>query len=147
MSLCWAFLVCFRVEINFIFTDNVNNIKKSKTTTIQNYLNIFYIHWVTLLCTMGDNPYKYYNLQWEIIHTLLSCDNIFFVHVLYVFSIVLFCLLMIVQCLDFKSIKLLLLLLLYALIPGLLSLSSWSNQGRWKGHAGLVLQQTGYPSV
>ena len=60
---------------------------------------------------MGDNPYKYYNLQWEIIHTLLSCDNIFFVHVLYVFSLVLFCLLMIVQCLDFKSIKLLLLLL------------------------------------
>ena len=30
---------------------------------------------------MGDNPYKYCNLQWEIIHTLLSCDNIFFVHV------------------------------------------------------------------
>ena len=73
---------------------------------------------------MGDNPYKYCNLQWEIIHTLLSYDNIFFVHVLYVFSLVLFCLLMIVQCLDFKSIKLLLLLLLYALIPGLLSLSS-----------------------
>ena len=24
---------------------------------------------------MGDNPYKYCNLQWEIIHTLLSCDN------------------------------------------------------------------------
>ena len=66
-------------------------------------------HWVTLLCTMGDNPYKYCNLQWEIIHTLLSCDNIFFVHVLYVFSLVLFCLLMIVQCLDFKSIQLLLL--------------------------------------
>jgi hypothetical protein len=63
------------------------------------------------LCTMGDNPYKYCNLQWEIIHTLLSCDNIFFVHVLYVFSLVLFCLLMIVQCLDFKSIKLLLSLL------------------------------------
>ena len=61
---------------------------------------------------MGDNPYKYCNLQWEIIHTLLSCDNIFFVHVLHVFSLVLFCLLMIVQCLDFKSIKLLLLLLL-----------------------------------
>ena len=60
---------------------------------------------------MGDNPYKYCNLQWEIIHTLLSCDNIFFVHVLYVFSLVLFCLLMIVQCLDFKSIKLLLLFL------------------------------------
>ena len=59
---------------------------------------------------MGDNPYKYCNLQWEIIHTLLSCDNIF-VHVLYVVSLVLFCLLMIVQCLDFKSIKLLLLLL------------------------------------
>ena len=59
---------------------------------------------------MGDNPYKYCNLQWEIIHTLHSCDNIFFVHVLYVFSLVLFCLLMIVQCLDFKSIKLLLLL-------------------------------------
>jgi hypothetical protein len=48
----------------------------------------------------------------EIIYTLLSCDNIFFVHVLYVFSLVLFYLLMIVQCLDFKSIKLLLLLLL-----------------------------------
>jgi hypothetical protein len=61
---------------------------------------------------MGDNPYKYCNLQREIIHTLLSCDNIFFVHVLYVFSLFLFCLLMIVQCLDFKSIKLLLLLLL-----------------------------------
>ena len=62
---------------------------------------------------MGDNPYKYCNLQWEIIHTPLSCDNIFFVHVLYVpvFSLVLFYLLMIVQCLDFKSIKLLLLLL------------------------------------
>jgi hypothetical protein len=30
--------------------------------------------------TMGDNPYKYCNVQWEIIHTL-SCDNIFFVHV------------------------------------------------------------------
>ena len=59
---------------------------------------------------MGDNPYKYCNLQWEIIHALLSCDNIFFVHVLYVFSLVLVCLLMIVQCLDFKSIKLLLLL-------------------------------------
>jgi hypothetical protein len=29
---------------------------------------------------MGDNPYKYCNVQWEIIHTL-SCDNIFFVHV------------------------------------------------------------------
>jgi hypothetical protein len=78
VSLCWAFLVCFRVEINFIFTDNVNNIKKSKTTTIQNYLNIFYIHWVTLLCTRGDHPYKYCNLQWEIIHTLLSCDKFFF---------------------------------------------------------------------
>ena len=64
---------------------------------------------------MGDNPYKYCNLQWEIIHTLLSCDNIF-VHVLYVFSLVLFCLLMIVQCLDFKSIKLLLLLLSVLLI-------------------------------
>ena len=62
---------------------------------------------------MGDNPYKYCNLQWEIIHTLLSCDNIFFVHVLYVFSLVLLCLLMIVQCLDFKSIQLLLLLLYY----------------------------------
>ena len=47
---------------------------------------------MTLLCTMGDNPYKYCNLQWEIIHTLLSCDNIFFVHVyIYVFSLVLFC--------------------------------------------------------
>ena len=56
---------------------------------------------------MGDNPYKYCNLQWEIIHTLLSCDNIFFVHVLYVFSLVLLCLLMMVQCLDFKSIQLL----------------------------------------
>ena len=67
---------------------------------------------MTLFCTMGDNPYNYCNLQWEIIHTLLSCDNIFFVHVLYVFSLVLVCLLMIVQCLDFKSIKLLLLLLL-----------------------------------
>jgi len=51
---------------------------------------------------MGDNPYIYCNLR----------DNIF-VHVLYVFSLVLFCLLMIVQCLDFKSIKLLLLLLLF----------------------------------
>jgi hypothetical protein len=41
---------------------------------------------------MGDNPYKYCNLQWEIIHTLLSCDNIFFVHVyICVFSLVLFC--------------------------------------------------------
>ena len=70
----------------------------------------FYIR-VTLLCTMGDNPYKYCILQWEIIHTLLSCDNIFCVHVLYVFSLVLFYLLMIVQCLDFKSIKLLLFLL------------------------------------
>jgi hypothetical protein len=63
-----------------------------------------------------DNPYKYCHLQWEIIHTLLNCDNIFFVHVLYVFSLVLFCLLMIVQCLDFKSIKLLLLLLSVLLI-------------------------------
>ena len=62
---------------------------------------------------MGDNPYKYCNLQWEIIHTLLSCDNIFFVHVLYVFSLVLLCLLMMVQCLDFKSIQLLLSLLYY----------------------------------
>jgi hypothetical protein len=61
---------------------------------------------------MGDNPYKYCNLQWDIIHTLLSCDNIFFVLVLYVFSLVLFYLLTIVHCLDFKSIKLLLLLLL-----------------------------------
>ena len=60
---------------------------------------------MTLLCTMGNNPYTYCNLQWEIIHTLLSCDNIFFVHVLYVFSLVLFYFLMIVQCLDFKSIK------------------------------------------
>jgi hypothetical protein len=30
---------------------------------------------------MGDKPYKYCNLQWEIIHTLLSCVSIFFVHV------------------------------------------------------------------
>jgi hypothetical protein len=35
-------------------------------------------------------------------------------HILYVFSLVLFCLLMIIQCLDFKSIKLLLLLYLRA---------------------------------
>jgi hypothetical protein len=24
--------------------------------------------------TVRENPYKYCNLQWEIIHTLLSCD-------------------------------------------------------------------------
>ena len=85
---------------------------------------------MTLLCTMGDNPYKYCNLQWEIIHTLLSCDNIFFVHVLYVFSLVLFYLLMIVQCLDFKSIKLLLLLLLT--IKKILSLIEFFVQVRSK---------------
>jgi hypothetical protein len=53
---------------------------------------------VTLLCTMGDNPYKYCNFQWEIIHALLSCDNIFFVNVyIYLFSLVLFCC---VCCID-----------------------------------------------
>ena len=77
---------------------------------------------MTLWCTMGDNPYKYCNLQWEIIHTLLSCDIIFFVYVLYVFSLVLFCLLMIVQCLDFKSIKLLLILLCNATV---IKLNKW----------------------
>jgi hypothetical protein len=80
----------------------------------------------------GDNPYKYCNLQWEIIHTLLSCDNIFFVHV---FSLVLFCLLMIVQCLNFKSIKLL-----------LLSLSIWNRHGHecsriWKLSGNFTLIQ------
>jgi hypothetical protein len=75
---------------------------------------------------MGDNPYKYCNLQWEIIHTLLSCDIIFFVYVLYVFSLVLFSLLMIVQCLDFKSIKLLLILLLLLLCNAtVIKLNRW----------------------
>ena len=43
-------------------------------------------------------------VQWEII-----LINIVIFNVLYVFSLVLLCLLMIVQCLDFKSIQLLLL--------------------------------------
>ena len=105
----WIKIYCCILSIN-IWKGSYNLIiMQNYYYSIQKY---FYIHWVTLLCTMGDNPYKYCNLQWEIIHTLLSCDNIFFVHVLHVLSLVLFCLLMIVQCLDFKSINVLLLLLL-----------------------------------
>jgi hypothetical protein len=108
-----SYLISLHMKKNVSFQFLITSLKDlwDITYLYTEIFKYFYIHWVTLLCTMGDNPYKYCNLQWEIIHTLLSCDNIFFVHVLYVFILVLFCLLVIVQCLDFKSIKLLLLLL------------------------------------